>query len=560
MNTLADDYITRHTQLVSKRSDFDNYWRQVHEVAAPDAIDFSTSMFSGYGPSNFQHLATAARASRKLYDSTAVWCVDRLASGIEALIVPQSEYWHGYSLTDFTKEDETDEEKLFLERLRNLTFKLRYDADTGWVTAIQTAIRRCVAFGNAFIMLEEGWDKRAMFRYRYLPLAECYIDENHYNQVDFFCRAYVMSARQAVQKFGAEKLSPTIVRNAENPAASHQLHRFLQCIGPREEYGLPHEGVSRAPWYSVHIDVENRKIVGSSGFWEFPVIDFRWMPEPGRVYGEGPVMKCLADIQSTNRMARNELIANEQAHNPPLLVSDVGVVNRPNAAPGAITYGGLNAQGQRRVEPLFNSQRLDFATMVLEAKRNQIKESMYINLFALLVQNPQMSATEAMIRANEKGELLGPAGSRLQQSLSSLNERELGIMERRGVFRREQFRVPQSMADTNVGAAFTSPLDRARKGREVEATMNLLNIAAPIAQANPAVLDNFDDEAAFRGLAERMGVPISFIRNSDAVKQVRASRQEAQAAASNAAIAKDMEAASKSGVDALAGMQEMGSV
>ncbi|NDC09949.1 MAG: hypothetical protein EBZ75_11535, partial [Oxalobacteraceae bacterium] len=124
-------------------------------MAAPDAIDFSTSMFSGYGPSNFQHLATAARASRKLYDSTAVWCVDRLASGIEALIVPQSEYWHGYSLTDFTKEDETDEEKLFLERLRNLTFKLRYDADTGWVTAIQTAIRRCVAFGNAFIMLEE---------------------------------------------------------------------------------------------------------------------------------------------------------------------------------------------------------------------------------------------------------------------------------------------------------------------------------------------------------------------------------------------------------------------
>lgn len=559
MTTLADDYIVRHNQLVAKRSDFDKYWKQAHEVAAPDATDFNGSVF-GHGPSNWIQSATAARASRKLYDSTAVWCVDRLASGIEALIVPQSEYWHGYSLTDFTKEDETDEEKLFLERLRNLTFKLRYDADTGWVPAIQTAIRRVVAFGNAFVMVEEGWDKRAMFRYRYLPLAECYADENHYNQIDYFCRSYMLTARQAVQKFGANKVSPIIARNAELPSAMNQMHRFLQCIGPREDYGMPHEGVSKAPWYSVHIDVDNRNIVGTSGFWEFPVIDFRWMPEPGRVYGEGPVMKALADIQSVNRMARNELIANEQAHNPPLLVADAGVVNRPNAAPGAITYGGLNAQGQRRVEPLFSSQRLDFATMVLEAKRNQIKESMYINLFALLVQNPQMSATEAMIRANEKGELLGPAGSRLQQSLSNLNERELGIMTRRGIFRREQFAVPRSMADANIGAQFTSPLDRARKGREVEATMNLLNIAAPIAQINPAVLDNLDDEKTFRGLATRMGVPVAFMRDVKQVAAIRQNREQQQAAAANAAVAKDMAAASKTGVDALAGMQQVGAV
>lgn len=559
MATLADDYITRHSDLVAKRTDFDKYWQQVHEVAAPDATDFRSSMF-GFGVASSFQEATAARASRKLYDSTAVWCVDRLASGIESLIVPQSEYWHGYSLTDFTKEDETDEEKFFLERLRNLTFKLRYDADTGWVTAIQTAIRRVVAFGNAFIMVEEGWDKRALFRYRYLPLSECYIDENHYNQVDYFCRAYQLTARQAVQKFGPDKVSPSIRRNAENPTGASQRHRFLQCIGPRDDYGLPSAGVQKAPWYSVHIDVDNKRICGMSGFYEFPIIDFRWMPEPGRLWGEGPVMKALADIQSVNRMARNELVANEQAHNPPLLVSDAGVVNRPNSAPGAITYGGLNAQGQRRVEPLFNSQRLDFATMVLEAKRNQIKESMYINLFALLVQNPQMSATEAMIRANEKGELLGPAGSRLQQSLSNLNERELGIMTRRGIFNREQFRPPESMAGENIGAAFTSPLDRARKGREVEGTMNLLNVLSPIAQVDPTVVDNLDAEKMVRGLADRMGVPVAFIRNTEAVKAIQQQRAEQQANAQNAEIAKNAASASKAGVEALAGMQQMGAV
>ncbi len=557
MATLADDHISRHAELSTNRADFERYWQQVHEVAAPDATDFrsvASSMTSRL------HLATAARTSRKLYDSTAVWCVDRLASGIEALIVPQSDFWHGYSLSDFTKEDETQEEKLFLERLRNLTFKLRYDADTGWVPAIQTAIRRVVAFGNAFVFVEEGWDKRALFRYRYLPLNECYVDENHQNQVDYFCRYYTMTARQAVQKFGEDKVSKSIKAHASTPTGASQKHVFLQCIGPRGDYGLPSAGVKNSPWYSVHIDVDNRQVIGESGFFEFPIIDFRWMPEPGRVYGEGPVMKALADIQSVNRMARNELIANEQAHNPPLLVADAGVVNRPNTAPGAITYGGLNAQGQRRVEPLFNSQRLDFATMVLEAKRNQIKESMYINLFALLVQNPQMSATEAMIRSNEKGELLGPAGSRLQQSLSNLNERELGIMTRRGIFRREQFTPPESMSGANISAAFTSPLDKARKGREVEGTMNLLNVLSPIAQVDPSVVDNIDAEKMVRGLADRMGVPVSFVRSMEEMAAIKQQRQEQQANAQNAAIAKDAAAASKAGVEALSGMQQMGAV
>lgn len=560
MDKVADDFIDFFTQLSLARIDFEKYWQQVHEVAAPDATDFRytplTSMMGTRGP---VLEATAARKSRKLYDSTAVWAVDRLASGIEALVVPQSEYWHGYALSDFTKEDETDEEKLFLERLRNLTFKLRYDVDSGWITAIQTAIRRVVAFGNAFMFLEEGYDRRAFFRYMYLPLRECFIAENRYHQVDTFMRAYELTARQAVQKFG-NRVSPTIQRAANNPSNKTEKFCFLHCIGPRADYGLPSAGVKNAPYYSIHIEYSSRKIVGESGFYEFPIIDFRWMPEPGRVYGEGPVMRCLSDIQSLQVQAKNELLASEQAVKPPLLVSDVGVVSRPNTAPNAITYGGLNAQGQRRVDTLFNGQRLDFATMVLEAKRNQVKESMYINLFALLVQNPQMSATEAMIRANEKGELLGPAGSRLQQSLSNMNERELGMMQRRGIFETEQFTPPDSMTDADVGAAFTSPLDRARKGREVEGTINLLNVLAPIAQVDPEIVDNLDGDQMVRGLSDRMGVPVSFVADQERVAMKRQQRAQQQQAQQNAEIASQLADASKSGVDALAGMSQLGAV
>ncbi|WP_256583764.1 portal protein, partial [Pseudomonas sp. GW460-12] len=81
-----------------------------------------------------------------------------------------------------------------------------------------------------------------------------------------------------------------------------------------------------------------------------------------------------------------------------------------------------------------------------------------------------MSATEALIRANEKGELLGPAGSRIQESLSRLIQRELGILKRFGLFERDSlFRPPQSLQNRELGPKFTSPLDRLRKSKDAEA-------------------------------------------------------------------------------------------
>ena len=55
----------------------------------------------------------------------------------------------------------------------------------------------------------------------------------------------------------------------------------------------------------------------------------------------------------------------------------------------------------------------------MEVRRTQVKETLYINLFQTLIKNPEMTATEAMIRNNEKGELLGPAGGKIQAALST---------------------------------------------------------------------------------------------------------------------------------------------
>lgn len=549
MTGMADDVIKRLENLALRRSSHERNWREVQAVAAPDASEFSMSPTGASTDLGIAQRTTADR-SRKLYDSTAVWAVDRLASGIEALVIPQSEYWHTLGVESITGPEPSLEEGVWLDSVRDLMFDVRYDADSGWVSAAQTAMRRMVAFGNGFVMSEESMSNDSFIKYWFVPLAGCFIAVDRYGVVDTFYRPFQYTAVQAAMTYG-NKVSPKILKAANDPAMKDQRYRFIQCISPRGDFsgGL---GVLGTKWKSLHIEVESRLVVKESGYFEFPITDFRWLPEPTQEYGEGPIQKALADIQAINAMAKNELIAGQQSINPPLLLAHSGVMNRPNSAPGALTYGGLSPNGTRQVEPMFTGQRLDFATKVLEAKKMQLKESLYINLFQVLVQNPEMSATEALIRANEKGELLGPAGSRIQQSLSRMIERELGILSRRGLYERgSRYAPPRSAQARRVKPKFRGPLDRLRQAGEVKATMDVLNIMAPLAQTDPSVVDKIDTDATFDGLASRLGMPRSFLRKKEDVDSIRQGRAEQQSLAASAAVAKDMASAGKQGVDAL---------
>lgn len=558
---LADDVISRLASLQMARSGFERAWWQVRAVAAPEAMAFQRANSLGL-MKGMPKRASAAEASKVLFDSTAINAVDRLASGIEALVTPQSEYWHGLGITDFTREELTDAEQWWLERQRNLMFKVRYDADTGFVAAMQTAYRRVVAFGNAFMFVDEDmlYRTRAITNYRLLPLAECYVATDHLDIVNTFYRHYMLTAEQAAGKF-REKTPKKVLEAANNLKDKDKEFVFVQCIHPRDDFGHFSDGVNHSQWASFHIFEEDRSIIRNSGYFEFPVIDFRWLPEPGNTYGEGPAMKCVADIQSLQQMAKNEMMAGEQAVRPSLLVANAGVMNRPDARPGGITFGGINPNGQRMVEPLFSGQRLDFHTMVIEAKRQQVKESFFLNLFQLLVKNPQMTAHEAMIRAGEKGELLGPAGSRFQQSLSRMIDRETGILTRRGLYDEDSaYRVPDSLQGKDVTAQMTSPLDRLRRAKEGEGILRVLEVASPLAQVDPTVLDNIDPDTTFRQLRDIFGAPVNIIRDPKAVEKIRADRAQQQAMANNAAIAEQMAKASKQGTDALAGMKEAGAL
>ena len=560
---VATDIMERLSTLATRRTMWEPTWQQVADVAAPEVLDFLPGSQGAQmmGMNSLLDMPRSAQRSARIYDTTAVNSVDRLAAGIEALAIPQSEYWHGFGIEDLEEYQPELAERQWLERLNRLFFRQRYDADSGWIASSQTALRRMIQFGTGLFSVEDGYKGRSMIQYRYWPLANSYIDEDHCGRVDTWLKTDTLTARQYVQRYSsaADTIPAKVIEAANDPKKMDDRFQVVTMVSPRGDFGPIQAGIGRAPYGTVHIDIESQQVIRSSGYWEFPLIDFRWLPETGRIYGEGPLMRCLADVQSLNVMAKNEMTASQQSINPPLLVASAGVMNRPVATPGGITYGGMTANGQRLIEPLFSQQRQDFHTMVLEAKRNQVKDSMYINLFALLVKNPQMSATEAMIRASEKGELLGPAGARIQESLSRMVEREMGILSRRGLFdAKSAYRVPRSIEGADVQPQMSGPLNKLRRTKEAEGTVRTLQVLSPLMQIDPSISDNFDADAMTTGLAEIMGMPAEFVRDPKIVAQMRQQRAQQQAQAQQAEIAQKMATAGKQGSEALNNLQQTG--
>ncbi|WP_287204000.1 portal protein [Mesorhizobium sp.] len=147
----AHDILSRQAELESERSQYEAVWEAVSEFCDPDAPD----VWSGRRGAEPQAERQQRRGAR-VYANTINSAANRLAAGLESLIIPQSEKWHGLS-TAAVNDEESDEEKEWAEALRDFLFALRYSANSNFVPATQACLRNVVRYGPAYLYAEEGF-------------------------------------------------------------------------------------------------------------------------------------------------------------------------------------------------------------------------------------------------------------------------------------------------------------------------------------------------------------------------------------------------------------------
>ena len=550
---IATDIIDRANQMSADRANWVGVWIDIARLVLPtESIEtsFNYMMLGGAGQAT-----TAGSASvrsgvhwgpnstprvKSVYDNTGMMACDRLASGMESLVTPQSEKWHGLTVADIMHDRTTDEENIYLERLRNFQFTLRYDPRAGFIPSHQKAMRSCVAFGTGVMYVEQddmrpraGDTATTPIRYQYCPLTENLLATNDYGTVDTNFRVRRFTVKQLVQKFGIKNVSTKVAQAWDNGELEISIP-VLHGVCPRMEMGSSNlEGTLRGSTIaSYYVEIDTKWMLGDGGFHEFPFAVYHWLQQDNGPYAESPVMLALSEIKSLQLMGKSELRAFGQWTDPPLGMPNDGVMNRPNLNPRAINPGAVGPDGSLRVRPILTAQNPDFAEKVMEVRRAAVKETLYINLFQTLIKNPEMTATEAMIRSNEKGELLGPAGGKIQAALSNMVDRELAILTRRGIFRpNSPLAPPPSLQGTALSVKMTSPLDRMRRANEGVGTTQLLNVALPMVKVQPNILDNFDLDKTLRLLREIFGAPAEVIVTEAIMQQKRqASLQKQQMA------------------------------
>jgi hypothetical protein len=159
-----------------------------------------------------------------------------------------------------------------------------------------------------------------------------------------------------------------------------------------------------------------------------------------------------------------------------------------------------------------------------------INEAFFITLFQILVDNPTMTATEVLERAQEKGMLLGPlAGRQMSEFLGPMVSRELDLLARTG-------RLPEMPPELYEAGGeykieYDSPLARAQRAEEGVAIVRTFETLIPLAELQPDVFDNFDLDETVRTLGEINGMAAKLMRDPAKVIEMRDERAEKQQAA-----------------------------
>ncbi|MCS3423436.1 hypothetical protein M2403_002037 [Rahnella sp. BIGb0603] len=496
------------------RKPWEMHWQEVAERCLPRGADFVGEIRNGQ------------KKSEKAIDSTPILALERFAAAVESVVTPRTQTWHGLQNERFADDNEVQE---YYEELTRILFRLRYAPAANFANQQSENYVSIGAFGNGCVFVDELPGKG--MRYICYHLREIFFEENYQGVVDLVHRKFKLTARQAVQQFGKDKLPVAVQRASEQtPLAKFD---FIHRVSPNDEVkygatGEPVAGPDGMPWKSIYICMTDRKIVRTGGYHTMPYCIARYYKSPGEVYGRGPGMTALPDIKVLNEMNKETLVGAQLANRPPVLVSDDGALESFSLVPGSINSGGVSSNGNALAIPFATGAQPNLGLEMMDQKRQLINDIFLVTLFQILVQNPQMTATEAMLRAQEKGQILAPTMGRIMsEQLGPMIEREVDICARMGLFPEP----PQQLIDAGMefDIDYKSPLVRMQRADEGAGIAQTLQLATSLAQFDQSVLGLIKTGDVLRDFADINGMPRSLLLDKEEEQQMKqAQAQQAQ--------------------------------
>ncbi len=501
--------------LFGLRGNWNSHWTEIAQRILP----MESWLFQ-----NFSQLSQQGdKRNFEVYDSTGVLALQRFGAILDSLLTPRDQFWHQIRASDeiLMKDKAT---RMWFEKTNNVLFKQRYNPHANFASQNQKQYLSLGAYGTGVMFIDDLAGHTGL-RYRNIHLGECYIQENHQGIVDSLCRHFIMTARQAVQKFGEQ--CPENISSVAERFPERQFF-FLHWIKPRENVDIERNDYKGMEFASYYVSIEGHALVKEGGYRTFPYAISRYFQAPNESYGRSPAMDVLPAIKTLNEQKKTMLKQGHRVVDPVLLAHDDGVIDGFSLEPGSINPGGVSSDGRLLIQPL-PTGNVQAGKELMDDERNLINDTFLISLFQILTENPEMTATEVLERTREKGILLAPTIGRQQSEyLGPMIDRELDILSRQGLLDPMPPLLKSAKGEYKI--TYDSPITRTQKAEWASGAARGMEQLIEVAQAtqDPSVLDYLDWDVAAPQMLHIYGTPDSWIRTKGDIAKVRQNRNQAQ--------------------------------
>mgnify|MGYP003131776244 FL=1 len=495
----------RFGSLKTYRSNWESHWQEIGDFVAPNKGNITKKRTHG------------DKNTERIFDGTAQFAAELMASSMHGMLTNSGTPWFSLRYTD--EEFETDDtSKEWLEAATDTMYV--EIGRSNFHEAINELYFDLVTFGTAVMFVDT--DKEGTLRFSTRHISECYVSEDEFGRVDTVFREFKMPARAAVAQFGEENITQRLLKKSQDDP--YEMVELLHVVMPRYDRDTVKIDAKNKPVASIYLDPGDKKIISESGFDEFPYMVPRFRKasyENG--YGRSPAMTALADIKMLNEMSKAVIQAAQLQIHPPLLVPDDGFILPVRTVPGGLNF--YRSGTRDRIEPLNIGANNPLGENQLEQRRTAIRAAFYVD--QLVTGNrPGMTATEVIQKSTEKMRILAPLTGRLQSELlRPLIDRIFNLISKKKGFAP----APETMAGNEIDIEYVSPLAKAQRQGDIQASLELFQFLAPLMQVDPNVVDFLDVDGLAKHIIKTTGVPASVVRGAEEVAAIREQKQQMQA-------------------------------
>jgi hypothetical protein len=454
-----------------------------------------------------------------MFDGSAATASDRFAAVVEDLLTPRTQVWN--TLVPAEEIEEDQDARVALEELNRRLYQMRYRPKAKFAENRHSCYKALGLWGNYALMIHDAPGEGAL--YEYFHARECYWETDHTGSINRNHRKYKLSAHAALGRFGNNL--PAKTRDIADKTPFQKVE-FLHVIQPNAERVRSRNDYRGWEWSSFFIEMNEKTIIETGGYKTWPLAIGRYSMAPAEVYARSPAMLCWPAILTLNEEKKTILRAGQTTVHPPILLSEDGALEPFSLAPGALNHGLVTDEGQVLAVPFKSGGDIPLGLELMQLEKQHIEDSFLTSVFKVLVENPQMTATQVLEIVHERAVLLAPTMGRMHSDdLGALIVREIQILADNNM-------LPE-LPDTLLQAAdqykieYQSSLARAMRAQDALAITRMYEILPGAIQLDPNAAFVLDVPESIREVSQITGVPQKLIRDAKTVAAL-AQRKEQQ--------------------------------